>query len=560
MEGSSWYNLNNMTQKDALDILKLGHNVYLTGSAGSGKTYLLNHYIDYLKKNKIEVAVTASTGIAATHMNGITIHSWSGLGIRDALSEDAMTELEERRYLWDRIQRTKVLIIDEVSMLHHFRLDLVDMLVRRFKRDERPFGGMQVVLCGDFFQLPPVSRQGERPAYFVYHSDAWKALDPTICYLHEQHRQTDENHVGILNEIRRNDVSESTYELLQGRFNKEPDNQAEPTRLYTHNIDVDTINNKALGEIGEESRIFEMSSHGRPPLVEILKKSCLAPENLHLKIGARVMFVKNNFEGGYVNGTLGKVVDFEMDAPIVMTTKGERIKAVPMSWAIEEEGKVKAEISQVPLRLAWAITVHKSQGMSLDAVEVDLSKSFERGMGYVALSRVRTLGGLKLLGLNGMALQVNDEVSEFDQSLQTFSDTAVDALHGMKREVIERVQKEFLAKNYKEKHADQKVSTYDQTRKLVLEKLSLDEMAEKRSMTVGTILSHLETLCDEGKLDPNRELTYLKPQLKRLAKIQLAFEKVLAKTGEMKLSAARDVLGRSFNFEEIRVGRLFAKK
>ncbi|HAO64837.1 TPA: helicase [Candidatus Taylorbacteria bacterium] len=550
-----------MTQKDALEILKLGHNVYLTGSAGSGKTYLLNQYIDYLKKNKIEVAVTASTGIAATHMNGITIHSWSGLGIRDVLTEESMLELEERRYLWDRIHKTKVLIIDEVSMLHHFRLDLVDMLTRRFKRDERPFGGMQVVLCGDFFQLPPVSRQGEREAHFVYHSDAWKALDPTICYLHEQHRQTDENHVAILNEIRKNDVTEGTYELLQSRFNKDPDNSAEPTRLYTHNVDVDTINTKALGEIGEESRIFEMRSSGRPPLVESLKKSCLAPENLHLKIGARVMFVKNNFEGKYVNGTLGKVIDFEMDAPIVLTTKGDRIKAVPMSWSIEENGKVKAEISQVPLRLAWAITVHKSQGMSLDAVEVDLSKSFERGMGYVALSRVRTLGGLKLLGINSMALQVHEEVLEFDQELQTFSDTAVDALHDMKKETKERIQKEFVSKNVvKEKQADQKVSTYDETKKLLAEKPSLAEMAKKRGMTIGTILSHLETLCDENKIEACRELTYLKPEIKRFNKMQSAFEKVLAKTGEMKLSAARDILGRSFDFEEIRICRLFVKK
>jgi predicted ATPase len=550
-----------MTQQEALDILKLGHNVYLTGSAGSGKTYLLNQYIKYLKENKIETAVTASTGIAATHMNGITIHSWSGLGIRDTLTEETMNELEERRYLWDRIKKTKVLIIDEVSMLHHFRLDLVDMLVRRFKQDSRPFGGMQVVLCGDFFQLPPVSRQGEREAHFVYHSEAWKTLDPTICYLHEQHRQTDQNHVRILNEIRCNDVSESTYEDLQSRFNKEPENNAEPTRLYTHNIDVDSINAKALGEINDESRVFEMTSHGRPPLVEILKKSCLAPEILHLKIGARVMFVKNNFEGGYVNGTLGKVVGFEIDAPIVRTTRGRRIKAVPMSWSIEENGKVKAEISQVPLRLAWAITVHKSQGMSLDAVEVDLSKSFERGMGYVALSRVRTLGGLKLLGINDLALKVHEEVLEFDRSLQAFSATAAEALRDMKPALKERIQKEFISKNtVKEKLADQKVSTYEQTRKLLDEKLSLKDMAERRGMTIGTILSHLETLCDEGKINCERDLLYLKPEIKRFTKIRTALEKVLAKTGGMGLTSVRNAAGRSFNYEELRLARLFVKK
>jgi ATP-dependent exoDNAse (exonuclease V) alpha subunit len=551
-----------MTQKEALDILKLGHNVYLTGSAGSGKTYLLNQYIDYLKKNKIEVAVTASTGIAATHMNGITIHSWSGIGIRDTLTEEAMAELEERRYLWDRIERTKVLIIDEVSMLHHFRLDLVDMLVRRFKRDQRPFGGMQVVLCGDFFQLPPVSRQDERDAHFIYHADCWKTLDPTICYLHEQHRQTDENHVGILNEIRRNDVTESTYELLKERFNKQPENNVEPTRLYTHNIDVDTINNEALAQIeAKEERVFEMNSHGRPTLVEILKKSCLAPEKLNLKIGARVMFVKNNFEGGYVNGTLGKVIDFEMDGPVVETTRGKRIKAVAMPWSIEENGKVLAEINQVPLRLAWAITVHKSQGMSLDAVEVDLSKSFEKGMGYVALSRVRTLGGLKLLGINNMALQVHEEVLEFDQELQSFSAAAATALSDMKKSTKERVQQEFISKNtVKEKIAEMKVSTYDETLKLIKEKVSLKGIAKSRGVTQGTILAHLELLVSSGKINPKQDLTYLIPETKRLKKIQSAFEKVLKSTGEMKLSAARDILGRSFDFEEIRFGRLFSKK
>ncbi len=213
----------------------------------------------------------------------------------------------------------------------------------------------------------------------------------------------------------------------------------------------------------------------------------------------------------------------------------------------------------MPLRLAWAITVHKSQGMSLDAVEVDLSKSFESGMGYVALSRVRTLGGLKLLGINNLSLQVHGEVLEFDQSLQTFSATAVEALNEMKEETKERMQKEFISKNVvKEKQADQKVSTYDETKKMVLAKKSIKDIAQGRGMTMGTILTHLETLLDEEKLAAD-ELAYLKPDTKRLTKIQSAFKKVFEKTGEMKLSAARDILGRSFDFEEIRVGRLFVK-
>ncbi len=546
-----------MTQSEALDILKLGHNVYLTGSAGSGKTHTLNQYIKYLKDNKIEVAVTASTGIAATHMNGITIHSWSGLGIRDSISLEELEELEERKYLWDRISKTKVLIIDEVSMLHHFRLDLIDQVVRAFKRINKPFGGIQVVLCGDFFQLPPVSRMGERPAFFIYKSDSWKLLNPKICYLHEQHRQTDDVHLEILNSIRRNDITEEVYAHLQSRHNKDPEIDIEPTRLYTHNIDVDTINSGALESIDAEERLYSMTHKGRPALVETIKKTCLAPERLWLKIGARVMFVKNNFDAGYVNGTLGKVISFDEDGPVVETSKGTKITAHPQNWSIEEDGKIKAEITQVPLRLAWAITVHKSQGMSLDAVEVDLSKSFERGMGYVALSRVRTLAGLKLLGINNMALQVNEEVFEYDMELQKLSKEAEEELQDIKPEDKKSLQEEFVNRNAaKQKTEEIKLSTYEETKKLVLAKAGIQEMAKQRGVTIGTIISHLEHLV-VNEMVTRDQVEYLKPKPARFRTMQQAFNHIKSETGEMKLSPVRDLVGNSYNFEELRIARLF---
>ncbi len=141
-----------MLQSEALDILKLGKNVFLTGPAGSGKTHVLNEYIKYLKSNAVDVAVTASTGIAATHLGGQTIHSWSGLGIRDVLTDYDIENMMEKQYLYKRFEKTKVLIIDEVSMLHHYRLDLIEWICRQFKRNEKPFGGMQVILSGDFFK------------------------------------------------------------------------------------------------------------------------------------------------------------------------------------------------------------------------------------------------------------------------------------------------------------------------------------------------------------------------------------------------------------------------
>ncbi|MDO8493630.1 MAG: AAA family ATPase [bacterium] len=551
-----------MTQKEALDILKLGHNVYLTGSAGSGKTYLLNQYIDYLRKYDVPLAVTASTGIAATHLNGMTIHSWSGLGIKDSLSESDIDDIESKKYLYDRFQNTKVLIIDEVSMLHHFRLDLVERVVRTIKRNNLPFGGIQVILCGDFFQLPPISRSGEPESHFVYMSQAWQDMNLKICYLHEQHRQADNDHLlSVLDDIRTNNVTEKTLEHLRSRYSKSSLG-GDSTKLYTHNADVDNINNRELAEIKEGERKFEMTTRGNPNIVITLKKSCLAPETLYLKKGSFVMFVKNNYESGYVNGTLGKVVDFEHAGPVVMTKNGKRIVASPDSWAIEEDGKVKAEISQVPLRLAWAITVHKSQGMSLDAVEVDLSKSFEPGMGYVALSRARTLKGLTLLGLNKTALQVHDKILLFDKELITQSEGLSKGLQNMDKGEIKELQEKYLesvAPKDGKKKKKEKVSTVDQTLVFAKEGLSLKEMADKRKMTIGTIISHLEQLVEAGKLDPAKELKHLRPDTMRMSKIEMAFKVIYDKTGSAALSPVKTKLGHGFSFEELRLARLFIK-
>ncbi len=407
-----------MKQATALDILKMGHNVFLTGPAGSGKTYLLNQYIKYLKSKNIGVAVTASTGIAATHMNGQTIHSWSGMGIKDVFTEADFSKLKSKHFVRDRMKKTKVLIIDEVSMLHAHQLDIVNYICKRFKDPFFPFGGMQVILCGDFFQLPPVARYGKK-AHFVTESRIWQEMNLMICYLEEQHRQEDKKMLRILNDIRRRSCDAETLGLILSRENKAIKSSVTLTRLYTHNANVDAINDFELQKIQMEPKNFEMTATGIDNLVNAIKKGCLAPETLILKKGAVVMFIKNNFDKGFVNGTLGTVTDFdETGLPIVKTLKGKTITATPEKWSIEEDDVVLASITQVPLRLAWAITVHKSQGMTLDAVEMDLSKSFEYGMGYVALSRVRSLDGIKLLGLNETALEVNPDICELDKELE----------------------------------------------------------------------------------------------------------------------------------------------
>jgi ATP-dependent exoDNAse (exonuclease V) alpha subunit len=433
-----------MTQQEAFDILKLGYNVYLTGSAGSGKTFLLNKYIAYLQENAVEVGITASTGIAATHINGLTIHSWSGMGIKDKLEEKDINNLLLKPYLQQRFTDTKVLVIDEVSMLQASRLDMVNKICKTFKNNNAPFGGMQIILCGDFFQLPPVSNNAEDNS-FVDKSDAWREMDIKVCYLKEQHRQEDENFLKLLNEIRENNVSVDSLKLLLSRMHKSLSGDISPTKLYTHNIDVSSINDFELSKIKEKPHEFEMTSWGEQTLIDNLKKGCLAPEQLTLKKGAVVMFVKNNFNQGYVNGTLGKVVKFDEEGfPVIKTASGFKTTAKPTSWKIEENDVLKAEISQIPLRLAWAITVHKSQGMSLDLAEIDLSKSFAHGMGYVALSRVRTLSSMKLMGINKMALQVDETVLESDITLKELSARAVIELQRLKPEEKTKNQELFI--------------------------------------------------------------------------------------------------------------------
>jgi len=545
-----------MKQTEALEILKMGHNAFVTGAAGSGKTYVLNEYIAYLRDKGASIGITASTGIAATHMGGMTIHAWSGLGIRDTLTDYDLEAMEEKQYLWKRFKNASVLIIDEISMLHHFRLDLVDQIARFMKRNNLPFGGMQVILCGDFFQLPPVSRSGEPEALFAYHSKAWKDLDLKVCYLEEQHRQNDKEYLGLLNAIRDNAVSPALAERLNSRHSKKPDGAGESTKLYTHNIDVDMENARELDKLPGEVFEYQMESKGKENLVTTIKKGCLAPETLRLKIGARVMMVKNNFEEKYANGTLGKIINCTNYNITVKTNAGKIISIKPASWKIEEDGKIKAELIQYPLRLAWAITVHKSQGMSLDSAEVDLSQSFEKGMGYVALSRIRTLGGLSLKGINKNALMVDEEVILFDKEFREKSKEHEKLLREKPAHESSRIQKEFIEKiSSGALKKTKKGDTVEETKRLVLEGKTLSEIMETRKLKKGTIIDHLEKLKEN---DPNFDLSNILKSIPkiRLQKIVQALRKGGVENGMYRLTPAKILLGTGFSFDEIRLARL----
>ncbi|PIR40327.1 MAG: hypothetical protein COV33_00305, partial [Candidatus Zambryskibacteria bacterium CG10_big_fil_rev_8_21_14_0_10_34_34] len=491
------------------------------------------------------------------HMGGITIHSWSGIGIKDHLSKSEIQEIAEKKHVVKKIAKTSVLIIDEISMLHHFRLDLIDKVIRAIKNSTDPFGGMQVIFCGDFFQLPPVSKFGEPESLFVYHSETWKNLELKVCYLSEQHRQNDSEFLEVLNAIRENRVSEKTKNILQTRFSPKSDFGLKPTKLYSHNKNVDTENKLELSKLPGKIYEYQMQTRGNRNLVETLKKSCLAPETLELKEGAKVMFIKNNFEGGYVNGTLGVVIKCGYENITVKTISGEVIDVKRESWPIEEDGKIKAEIVQYPLRLAWAITVHKSQGMSLDIAEIDLSKSFERGMGYVALSRVRSLEGLFLKGLNETALRINEEVLEFDNKFKDLSKTNSFHIKTMGETKLNKMHQDFANKIKGEKPKEKKLDTVSETKKMLDEGISTKNIAKERRLKLGTILDHIEKI---KEADPKYNIYNLQNSISKtkFKEIYNAFHKVGVSEGEKyKLAPVKELLGPKYSYDDLRLVRLF---
>lgn len=565
-----------MLQEEALNLLKMGKNIFLTGAAGAGKTYVLNQYIKYLKDNNVGVAVTASTGIAATHLKGTTIHAWSGIGVRSSLTPGDLDKLFTNSRIKRNYKKAKVLIIDEISMLHGYQLDMVDSVASFILGNQTCFGGIQVVLCGDFFQLPPVaSNNMSGSKNFAFESLAWQRGNFYVCYLHEQHRQKNDPLLTILNDIRSGTAGEHTKVPLRTRYKKDPMGECKPTKLYSRNINVDAINEQELANLTSTERTFIMSTDGFSMIVDGLKKSCLAVEKLRLKIGAEVMFIKNDTAGRYVNGTRGVVIDFNKGEeggtlwPVVRTYDNYHVIACAEEWKYEDNGIVRATITQVPLRLAWAVTIHKSQGMTLDAAEMDLGDVFEPGMGYVALSRVRNLSGLKLLNLNDMALKVHPQILMQDKLFQADSISSVSYLQGLKETEKTTYQRDTLIKRF-EAYTESSTSPHSKKKKqptkeksapthlitlnMLKEKMSVEEIARERNLSPATIVNHLEKLKGLKEIDVS-DMMHLKNMLPKEDFGSIL--SVLQKSADGRLKPIFDKFNGKYAYHDIQLVRLF---
>lgn len=439
-----------MKQDLALEVMLSGESVLLTGPAGAGKTYVLNQFIRIARNEGKHVSVTATTGLAATHLGGTTIHSWSGIGINDEIPNGFAENISKTRR--EIIEKTDILIIDEVSMLHDYRLDMVDQVCRIIRKVDEPFGGIQVVMSGDFFQLPPINRGDSRAGGFVVNSNVWHELDPVICYLEEQHRQKDGELLEILNAMRAGELRRNHAETLLSRVGVEPETDELMTELHTVNVDVDRLNDEKLNQLEGDEIFYTQSTTGGKNYIESLQRSVLAPATLRVKKGALVMAVKNSLEKKYVNGSLGTVIDFETitEYPIVEFKSGKIVTMSPDTWELRDGDKKRASITQIPLRLAWAITVHKSQGMTLDSARIDLRKAFVEGMGYVALSRVKDLRNLYLSGINQMALRVSEDAQVIDLTLRDKAKSDIKKYKYLEKN-IEKRKSELTKKTNKSK-------------------------------------------------------------------------------------------------------------
>ncbi|WP_296280595.1 AAA family ATPase [uncultured Acinetobacter sp.] len=571
-----------MKQETALKLMKAGENVFLTGSAGAGKTYTLNQYINYLKARKVPVAITASTGIAATHMNGMTIHTWAGIGIKDTLSDDDLKRMKERKYLKEHLENAQVLIIDEVSMLHAKQLNLVNQVLKYFKESDDAFGGIQVIAAGDFFQLPPVGKNSEQNRdKFCFMSNAWVEAKFRVCYLTEQHRQDDSALNDILNAIRAQNIQQQHIQALNETRHQDIGDTF--TRLYTHNMDVDSINFQHLNAIEGTDHQFVAVTDGNEKLIETLKSSVRAPDELTLKKHAKVMFVKNNFDMGYINGSLGEVIGFEEDdelgmLPKVKMTDGTVLLVAPETWSVDNEGgKTIASLQQVPLRLAWAITIHKSQGMTLEAAEINLSHTFEKGQGYVALSRLKSINGLRLLGFNEQALELDSLAIKADRRFQELSNEAeqhyadVDLTQQhnafirhcggtLNATEIERNEKKIARNAGKTNYAS---ATLDETRELFENGYEIQDIAVERGLTPATIINHLARLHREQNLD----ISIANPGEEVVEQIRTIYKKLkkrqdpnhFSDDGAIKLRPIVELTNPKLGYDQVRLALLFVE-
>lgn len=416
----------NEEQRKAVEAVVLNKkNIFLTGVAGSGKSFTINTMVDELRAKEKKVYITASTGVAATLVNGMTLHSWGGIGLGKSNDVQSLARaVKSKNTTYERYLDTDCLIIDEVSMIDVDYFTKLEEVARIIRKNQMVFGGIQLVLVGDFCQLLPVGNMKTRQ--LIFNAPIWKEVVDQQFLLEKVYRQSDADFLNMLYEIRVGKVSDDTIKKIRSTANnclKNADG-IKPTKLFVRNMDVDKLNQTELVKLPGQSRIYnaidEIFSNDTKE-IEAVKKNSLYWERLEFKVGAQVILLKNlSTEDGLVNGSRGVIESMEEEY-IMVRFLNEQVVAIK-----EETQEFKNQFDKVifsrkqfPLKLAWALTTHKSQGMSLDYVEIDLKNAFDYGQVYVALSRAKSLERMKVLNFNKHLVKASQEVLDFYKNIRT---------------------------------------------------------------------------------------------------------------------------------------------
>lgn len=413
----------NTVQQYAYTALEEGKSIFLTGVAGSGKTWLIKQFYEDFKERR-RIAITATTGIASLEIGGKTMHSYLSIGLGTG-SVDKMASYIMGSYVAkNRWIKLDLLVIDECSMLDPVLFDKLENIARIVRGDERPFGGIQLCLVGDFLQLGVVSNTNN----FCFESDCWKSVIQIEIYLSEIIRQTDIEFQSCLNDVRIAKLSDKTKDVLNKLKTQvlNPKNGVIPTVIHTTNIAVDEINTQKLMELnreGVEYNEYKMDVVVHPfprglnkeKFIEKCKKNCNGKETLLLCIGAQVMLLYNtDTDGGLVNGSRGIVTNFIDGIPVVRFLNGREEIISFYTWPTYTEDDVPlVELTQIPLTLAWSSTIHKCQGQTLDYAIINFSNVFTYGQVYVALSRVKDMNGLSIKNLRLGDITAHPKALEF---------------------------------------------------------------------------------------------------------------------------------------------------
>lgn len=424
-----------------LNLIKNGDNIFVIGGAGVGKSYILSK-LKELYKEKLHI--TSTTGISAINVGGQTLHSWSGIGIGDKPIEDIIKKIKKKPTLYKTLLCCRMLAIDEISMLDNLTFDYVNEVLKRVRENIKPFGGIQVLIFGDFFQLPPV-RMKEDGKDFCFNSQTWNELNLKTVILKEIKRQSEKRLSEALNNVR---IDKTTADDLRVFYERDVPFDYEPPKdvlqIFGINAEADAYNAKCFNEIPEKPYTYEAKDElycyndtGECSIVNfqdtqgktinqndliLLKKfneDCKAPQKLELKESCRVMLLKNlDVKKGLANGSCGTIKQLTKGSIDILFDNGVRINLLPVEFEYIKEGRTKIKRTQYPLRLAYGITVHKSQGMTFDRLVVNFNRIFDYGQAYVALSRTKSLEGLIIKGFDHNKIVANREVVDFYRNLE----------------------------------------------------------------------------------------------------------------------------------------------